>query len=830
MAGTHFPDALTGLEFGDHLCYLYETEKEHQVVLTSYLRQGLEQGEKVIYVLDSHSAQTILDYLKEDGLDIKPYLGRGQLVVLNHDDTYLRNGVFDPDEMIALLRTEMEWALAGGYSALRVTGEMSWALRGLPGSEWLIEYEARLNEFFPGSRCVGLCQYDRRRFEPPVLLDVLRAHPVVIVGTEVYANLCYIPPSELLKDDLPAVELRYWLLNLAAHKRAGLALKESEERYRSIADSIQDGLTIIEDGKVVYVNERACQIFGYPRDELIQLTGLDVAVPEERERLRRVAQEARQTGVHPTELEFWITRKDGARRCVSNRYAAIPKGGGVLCRLVVTTDVTERVRVEEALAQSESRLRSTLASMDDLVFVFDQQTRFVDAYAPEEELYLSLEAFLGKKHSEVMPSDIDQLFAKAFDKNKTGEVVEYEYPLEIDGKTKWYAAKLSPMFLDGEFAGSVAVIRDITKRVQTESQREAALEALQESEMRFRAVVTGAPIVLFVLDREGAFTFVEGQVLREGQALRAVGIEPGDLVGQTIFDVFPNLPQLEERFDRALDGELTISVDRVFEWSFETRLSPLRGQDGQVVGVVGVATDVTERERIAQYALRTERLAAMGHMAAALAHEIKNPLQAIGSNLELVLDFALEPKEREQHLYLCRQEIERLVEIARRILSFAQPGQDARRQVSAAQLVQQALTLARQPLQNARVRVTVDVPAGDQAVRVVPDQIVQVLLNLIVNVVKAMPGGGNLRVTTRAEKDMLTLVLTADALSVPPEQVEHVFDPFGAAELDSLGFGLSLGHIVVQGHGGSLSVEDLGDDQGVAFTLTLPLALSSDDL
>src|SRR5690606_17227844 len=98
------------------------------------------------------TAETIMGYLKDAGLDVDSYLRTGQFSILTVSDSYMKDGVFDPDRMIALLSTETENALQEGYSALRVTGEMSWALGGLPGSERLIEYEHKLNTFFPGSR------------------------------------------------------------------------------------------------------------------------------------------------------------------------------------------------------------------------------------------------------------------------------------------------------------------------------------------------------------------------------------------------------------------------------------------------------------------------------------------------------------------------------------------------------------------------------------------------------------------------------------------------------------------------------------------------------
>lgn len=227
---THSSRTITDLEPGDHLCCLYEKEEEHRLVLTAFLRRGLEGRGKVVYIVDAHTAESILGYLQDDGLDVEPFVARGQLSILAANDSYVRKGVFHPDGMIALLRDETERALAEGYSALRVTGEMTWALRGLAGSERLVEYESRLNEFLPDSKCLAICQYDRRRFDPETLLGVLRTHPIAIVGTVIRDNFYYIPPAELLGHDLSAEDLRQWLKNLATPRPAEETVRENEKR------------------------------------------------------------------------------------------------------------------------------------------------------------------------------------------------------------------------------------------------------------------------------------------------------------------------------------------------------------------------------------------------------------------------------------------------------------------------------------------------------------------------------------------------------------------------------------------------------------------------
>lgn len=257
------------LKPADHLCCLYETEEEHRALLAPYLRQGLELGEKVLYIVDAHTAETVLKYLRDDGVKVEPYLAMKQLSILTASDAYMRDGIFDPDRMIDLLRSETERALAEGYSALRVTGEMTWALRGLPGSERLIEYEAKLNRFFPDSKCLALCQYDQRRFQPDVLLDVLATHPIAVVGTKIYDNPYYIPPTDFLGPGRPAATLSHWLHNLEERKRAEEAVRRSEANYRTLVESSPDGVVSVNaQGRIIDCNEGICQLLGYTKEEI----------------------------------------------------------------------------------------------------------------------------------------------------------------------------------------------------------------------------------------------------------------------------------------------------------------------------------------------------------------------------------------------------------------------------------------------------------------------------------------------------------------------------------------------------------------------------------
>ncbi|MDY7079662.1 MAG: hypothetical protein SXV54_22480 [Chloroflexota bacterium] len=173
----------------------------------------------------------------------------------------------------------------------------------------------------------------------------------------------------------------------------------------------------------------------------------------------------------------------------------------------------------------------------------------------------------------------------------------------------------------------------------------------------------------------------------------------------------------------------------------------------------------TEHEQVEQYVLHTERLAVMGHASVALAHEIKDPLQAIGSHLELVLDFALEPDRREEYLRFCSQEVEHLTEITERVLSSARLTEtgEVLAPASIASLLQQTLALASHSQQLARIQVTTDFPADLPPVLVLPDRIVQALFSLMVNASEVMPEGGRMHITAQADGG--TVVLGGRAIS-----------------------------------------------------------------
>ena len=196
--GSATQDAINQLGAGDHLCCIYRDRSEQMSIVVPYLIRGLQNNEKCLYILDESTMGDVFRAFGEAGVDLKAHVASGQCALLTKEETYLKGGSFEPDGMIATLKQAEADAIREGYAGLRVTGEMTWVFARLPGVERLIEYEAKLNLFFPNSRSTAICQYHEDRFEPDVLIEVLHTHPAVVIYGEVCANPYYIPTEAFL--------------------------------------------------------------------------------------------------------------------------------------------------------------------------------------------------------------------------------------------------------------------------------------------------------------------------------------------------------------------------------------------------------------------------------------------------------------------------------------------------------------------------------------------------------------------------------------------------------------------------------------------------------
>lgn len=180
---------------GTHICLIYSAEDERRAEIGAYLALGLSEREKVGYFADTTPAAEVREWLLAAGL---PVPSADDLRVLDASSVYCPSGTFSPEAMLATLKRFYDGALTEGHSGARVSGEMTWALRGFPGSDRLVEYEARINSLVEATPITAVCQYDARRFDGATILDILRVHPMMIVHGQIVRNPYYTRPEEFL--------------------------------------------------------------------------------------------------------------------------------------------------------------------------------------------------------------------------------------------------------------------------------------------------------------------------------------------------------------------------------------------------------------------------------------------------------------------------------------------------------------------------------------------------------------------------------------------------------------------------------------------------------
>ncbi len=378
------------------------------------------------------------------------------------------------------------------------------------------------------------------------------------------------------------------VVRTAELEQVNAALSESQQQMRLVLETCPDLISIQEpNGRYRFVNSAFTTVLGYAPAQLVGQTAADIIHPDDLEAVR----ERFRTMVsfhQPAEATFRFQHADGHWVSLeANGRVLVDGSGEVTGVVVVSRDVTERTRAEEALRESEERFRSLTENTFDLICEAGADARFsylspnykeTLGYAPEELLGTSIFDLI---HPDDQPGVVEE-FAKAVTTRTSGQAA-FRFRHK-NGGWQWFESAGRAFETEAGALRAVIVSRDITERKRAE-------EALRESEARLRTVVTNVSVVLFAVDKNGIVT------LSEGRGLDALGVKPGENVGKSIDEIYSDTPQVAENLRRALAGESFTDVLLIRDLYYETHYSPVRTSDGSLSGVIGVATNITERRR-----------------------------------------------------------------------------------------------------------------------------------------------------------------------------------------------------------------------------------------
>lgn len=183
---------------GVHICQIFSSDAERQSAAMEFLASGLQGGERTCCFSEQIHEKELAEYLDQHGMSCSSAMDSGALSLSPTNETYFEGGRFDPERMLAMLRAYYQDAMAHGYCAARVIGEMTTEIQRLPGGSRLLEYESRVSLLLREYPISAVCQYDARSFDGATIMDVLKVHPLMVIRGEVVHNPFFISPEEYL--------------------------------------------------------------------------------------------------------------------------------------------------------------------------------------------------------------------------------------------------------------------------------------------------------------------------------------------------------------------------------------------------------------------------------------------------------------------------------------------------------------------------------------------------------------------------------------------------------------------------------------------------------
>jgi PAS domain S-box-containing protein len=472
--------------------------------------------------------------------------------------------------------------------------------------------------------------------------------------------------------------------------------------------------------------------------------------------------------------------------------------------------LNERLK-RQAIRQSEERFRLLVESMQDYaILMLDSEGRVTSWNTGAERIKgFTQEEILGESFACFYTPEDRNLGhpARALERAAADGRYEQEaWRVRKDGSRFWGNIIVAALRDDeGHLLGFSEVTRDLTERKRTE-------EALRVAEEHLRAVVTNAPIILFALDKAGVFTLLEGKGWQGVPGLTRDGAPSG----RSAIEVFRDVPHLVSGIESALKGDPSTSSGEIGGRWFEISLTPMRDEWGRVVGVSGVALDVTEQRRAEEEVFRASKMESIGVLAGGIAHDFNNILTAIIGNLTLA-KMQLEPQHTAfQRLTDSEKAVLRAKSLTQQLLTFARGGKPIKQSLAVGHLLKESAEFA---LQGSNVRCELSIANNLWTIEADPGQVNQVVNNLVLNAQQAMPDGGVLRIEAGnlvvgfqdnlplAPGQYVRIRITDSGNGIAPEHLEKIFDPFFTTKAKGTGLGLTTAYWIIKRHRGYIAID-----------------------
>jgi len=517
--------------------------------------------------------------------------------------------------------------------------------------------------------------------------------------------------------------------------------------------------------------------------------------------------------------------------------------GKTVGTLGILHDVTERVLMERKLKETTKKLEMLFETAMEGIAVVDTNENITFAnkafsdmlgYREEELAGINLRKLLDEKgFKEIRRQTEDR---------KKGKTTRYELVLYCkDGEPRNVQVSASPLWNDdGTFAGSIGIVLDVTERKRTE-------EALRISEERFRKIFESANDSLIYLDRLGRILDINKV------AEHLFGGSKSEVLGKHFIHIgvvsSKDIPTLLNKFAKILAGKETRTSLMIKNKKGQERYlecsSSITKIDDRIIGILVIARDVTERwqmqRKLEEYSqelealvekrtkqlkeaheqlIKSERLAAIGQVAAMVGHDLRNPLTGIKSAayyLKTKLGSVMDKKISEM-LELIEKDVQYSNRIITDLLDYSREIKLELAETTPKSIIEDALSIVQIP-KNVQVQdLTHDKPKTKMDI----NKMKRVFVNIIKNAVEAMPEGGRLTISGKESDGNVEIIFADTGIGIAKEAIEKIWSPFFTTKAKGLGLGLPICKRILEAHGGKISVESIVDE-GATFTVTIPI-------
>jgi PAS domain S-box-containing protein len=482
-------------------------------------------------------------------------------------------------------------------------------------------------------------------------------------------------------------------------------------------------------------------------------------------------------------------------------------------------------------------LKSILDSMEGGVLVMDKDARitFFNRSAEEITGYTKEEA-LNKDCSEILKSEMCEESCPLKEILETGKPV-FNYEIVITQKSgNQVPVNITTAPLkdrNNEIIGAVENFRDLTKH-------KGLWGKLREERNKAQQYLNIAGVIIVAINEKGVVSLINKK------GCQVLGYKEDEILGQNWFDFcVPERDQDDRKslFTQVMAGEIDEAEDyeniivnksgkeRIIAWHNAT----LRDEKGNIIGTLSSGKDITERKQTEEELIQSEKMVSLGQLAASVVHEVNNPLAGIMVYIKLFLkkykENKLQDEKTEGQLLKMEKELDRTTRIIRNLLTFARQSEPSMSPVEINKVIDAALPLVENQINLENITLMKNLDTELPLVQADFDKIQQVLINIMLNAIQAMPEGGTLTIassTARAVrirdsyKNAVRIDITDTGLGIPQEDLKKLFTPFFTTKEKGVGVGLGLSvvHGIIGKHKGKIDVES-APGKGTTFTIFL---------